>query len=231
MIKNQPGFTRSMPTLKRAGNSPATISGLGAVYYREGDAGSEYWLWDDVVERIRPGAFDSQLAADVRSFFNHNPDRILGRTTAKTLAISVDANGLLYSVEPPDTEDGRSVIAAVERGDVTGSSFMFIPTRTVWEEIKREGEPHLYIRWIEEVELWEVGPVAFPAYSSTTAEVQRDAAGANVASRYQQWLTRHVEQARSEWADEFDEHVSRSQHRQRMARVVEVDLHLRASRN
>lgn len=225
--KLSPGFCRSLPTAVRADNQAATISGLGAVYYREGDPGTEYWLWQDVVERIRPGAFDSQLGADVRSFFNHDPNRILGRTSAGTLKLSLNAEGLLYEVTPPNSE--ASVVESVTRKDVTGSSFMFIPTRTVWEEI-RDAQSVLYIRWIEEVELWEVGPVAFPAYSATTAETQRDAAGATIATRYQQWLTQHVDVARRDWGKEFFDQSARSKIRRRMAQAAEVDLHFRASK-
>lgn len=203
MTKTNPGFTRSLPTVTRADQKAPTISGLGAVYYREGDEGSQFWLWDDVVERIRPGAFAKALQSDVRSFFNHNPDRILGRTSAGTLTLSLTAEGLAYTVTPPDTEEGRSVLTAVDRRDVTGSSFMFLPVRTVWEEIKREGEPRLYVRWLEEVETIELGPVTFPAYVSTTATVERSADADSNQSRYEKWLATHVSGARSQWSQQF----------------------------
>ena len=37
------------------------IKGYAAVYYREGDKGTEYALWDDLFERILPGAFDEAI--------------------------------------------------------------------------------------------------------------------------------------------------------------------------
>ncbi len=227
-MKNSPGFTRSLPEVRKDGDKLATIQGLGACYYREGDAGTEYWLWDDVVERIRPGAFDGAIAdgSDVRSFFNHNPDRILGRTTAGTLTLALTADGLTYTVTPPDTEEGRATLTAVERRDVTGSSFMFLPVRTTWEEIKREGEPRIYVRWLDEVATFEVGPVAFPAYTATTAEASRDTSGAAIANRYQQWLANHVRSAREDWSRRFSGKPDTGR-RSREALAVEVDLFFR----
>lgn len=162
----------------RRDDGPSTITGYGAVFYREGDEGTEFRLWADIVERIRPGAFDRAIREDdVRSFFNHDPNWVLGRNRAGTLRLSVDQVGLRYEIDAPDTQAVRDhVISPIERGDLDGSSFMFIPRRVTWEEVS-DGEQALVIRWIEEVELWEVGPVVFPAYESTTSGVRGVADG------------------------------------------------------
>lgn len=182
---------RQMLNLRAAGEGDQrTIVGYGAVFYNADDPGTEYWLWDDFVERIMPGAFDRALQEDdVRSAFNHNMDLILGRTTAGTLKLSVDAIGLQYEVTPPASR--ADVVEAIERGDVTGSSFMFIPTSVSWRTEKID-KTYIDIREINEVELWEVGPVAFPAYDSTTSEL-RVAAGDAAADRDERELrTRDV---------------------------------------
>lgn len=160
--------------VQRADGEAVHIVGYGAVFYRAGEPGTEYQLWSDAVERISPGAFDRALAEDdVRSLFNHDENIVLGRNTAGTLSLSVDAVGLLYDVTAPDTQLVRDqVLAPIERGDVNGSSFMFVPRRSVWiEEVNDAGET-LYIRDITDVELWEVGPVVFPAYAGTTTGVR-----------------------------------------------------------
>ena len=149
------------------GDDVPAISGYGAVFYREDEPETEFRLWDDMVERIAPTAFDEIEGRDVRSMFNHEPDLLLGRTTNGTLELSVDDIGLRYRVTPPDTQAGRDVRELVRRGDVDGSSFMFEVTGEEFE--KRDG---VVYRTITRVNLYEVGPVTFPAYEATTSEAR-----------------------------------------------------------
>lgn len=194
-----------------AAASGSKISGYGAVFYDSADPGTEYELWYDVVERIMPGAFDRAIREDdVRSFFNHDANFILGRTSAKTLELAIDAVGLRYSVTPSGSGIAQHALEAVQRGDVNGSSFMFEVGAATWvEQIAADGET-LWIRQITEVRpLYEVGPVCFPAYESATSE--SNAAGGVVSlrtrtangpavERWQDWYQRHVTRAR----DSFD---------------------------
>ena len=202
-MKTFPGFVRGrLTTETRDGDTvPSIVAGYGAVFYNADDPGTEYWLWDDVAERIMPGAFDRALAEsdDVRSFFNHDANLILGRASAGTLDLSVDGTGLRYVVEPPDTAAARHVLESVARGDTSGSSFMFVPTVTAWREEER-GEDIVFIREIESVRLFEVGPVVFPAYESATSEARSSIADDPACGRYDAWLSRHTCTAR----DEFD---------------------------
>jgi len=201
-MKTFPGFVRGrLTTEKRDGeDGPSIVAGYGAVFYNADDPGTEYWLWDDVVERIKPGAFDRALqeADDVRSFFNHDANLILGRASAGTLDLAVDGTGLRYVVEPPDTAVARHVLESVERGDTSGSSFMFVPTSTAWREEEREGKT-VYIREIESVRLFEVGPVVFPAYESASSEARSSIAADPACGRFDAWLSRHTSNARSEF--------------------------------
>lgn len=148
-----------------------TIQGYGAVFYKAGDPGTEYRLYDDYVERIAPGAFDQTIKEDdIISAFNHNFDLLLGRTSAETLRLSVDEVGLRYEVDPPDSPNGNSVLESVRRKDVTGASFAFF-IRNQNLEVAQEDGREILIRTILDVQMFEVGPVAFPAYTGTTAEV------------------------------------------------------------
>ncbi len=166
-------LTRERVSLESRDSDQPHIVGYGAVFYREGEAGTEYDVFGDgsLIERVMAGAFDRAIREDdVRSFFNHDPNLILGRrrpgAESNTLELSVDERGLLYRVSPPPTR--QDVLEAVARGDIDGSSFMFVPQRVTWIE-----EEDLWIRQIEEVALWEVGPVAFPAYEATTSELRQ----------------------------------------------------------
>lgn len=199
-----PGISLRSPELKRADDQqPAHIVGYGAVFYRESDPGTEYQLWEEVYERILPGAFDRAIREDdVRSFFNHDPNRILGRNRSNTLVLSVDDFGVNYDTTPPKDEP---VIESVRRGDVSGSSFMFEATDSVWREQTRDGNT-IWIREITGVKLWEIGPVVFPAYEATTAAIRgqrSEARGQPVAPAWRSWYDAHLAEARTSFANRF----------------------------
>jgi len=170
--------------LQRADGALPLITGYAAVFYRAGDAGTEFELYHRVTERIMPTAFDKALAgADVRALFNHNSAMVLGRSTAGTLRLSKDATGLRYEIDPPNTQAARDLIESIQRGDISGSSFAFVPTATTY----RDDGPLTYLER-EEVELIDVGPVTFPAYSGATTGVRAsagdiDAIRAEIANR------------------------------------------------
>ena len=119
-------------------------------------------------EKIAPGAFSKSIGGDVRAMFNHNPDMILGRTGAKTLTLSEDARSLAVEIAPPDTETARHVIEALRRGDVTQMSFGFRTISDTWEN--EDGK--IPVRTLNEVELFDVSPVTFPAYPQTDVAVR-----------------------------------------------------------
>lgn len=160
------------------------IVGYGAVFYREGEPGTEYQLWTDLVERIAPTAFDRAIreAHDARGLFNHDPAWLLGRTTAGTMRLSVDGTGLRYEIDAPDTTMGRDVVTMIERGDLTGSSFAFVPTRRVWIE-----EAERTVSVIEDVDLYDTGPVTYPAYEATTTGLRAAGDVAEVLAERDRW--------------------------------------------
>lgn len=146
---------------------PGMIEGYAAVFY-DGTPPSEYQLYDDTVERIAPGAFDRAIREDdVRVLFNHDANLLLGRTKAGTCRLFVDRKGLRYEADTPDTQVGRDVAECLQRGEIDGSSFSFEITDQAWRQ-----EGGLYIREIKAVQLFDVGPVVFPAYQATTAKVR-----------------------------------------------------------
>jgi HK97 family phage prohead protease len=123
------------------------------------------------VERIAPGAFDDVLGDDVRALINHDPNLVLGRTTAGTLRLSVDGQGLVYEVDLPDTAAGRDLATSIKRGDVTQSSFGFSiePDGEVWSR----GEGGTKVRTITRFKrLYDVSPVTYPAYADTSVALR-----------------------------------------------------------
>lgn len=163
---------------RRQGPRPARIekradsrvlAGYAAVFFQPGVAGTEFELAPGIVERIDRNAFDASLRSrnDVLCTINHNLDRLLGRTSSGTCRLCLDAVGLRYEVDLPDTADGQTVSELCRRGDLNGSSFTFKVLSVQWIS---EGD--IDIRIIEDLDLIELGPVVMPAYESTTASLR-----------------------------------------------------------
>lgn len=159
---------RAIARVEQRDDGTEYLTGYAAVFYREDDPATEFELWDGFVERLMPTAFDSALKRDdVRALFNHDPNEVIGRTAeAGTLKLSVDKIGLRYEIDPP--KSAAKVVEAINRRDVTGSSFGFRALNVTYREV---GE--ITYREIEDLELIDVGPVTFPAYTGTTSEVAK----------------------------------------------------------
>lgn len=123
-------------------------------------------------EKIAVGAFEKALKqSDVRGLFNHDPNMILGRVKSGTMTVRADDRGLHYEIEtlPGSRAD---VAEAIQRGDVDGNSFSFTVEKDEWE-YKEDGKA---IRTITQFgELFDVGPVTYPAYPATTVSARAKA--------------------------------------------------------
>ncbi len=147
----------SIEVRKAADDQPAKMVGYAAVF----DS-----LSDDLggfKEKIKRGAFSKTLGADVRALWNHDANFVLGRTKSKTLRIEEDSHGLKVEIEPPDAQWARDLMTSMDRGDVDQMSFGFRTVSDTWEE--NDGGEH--IRTLNEVELFDVSPVTYPAYPQT----------------------------------------------------------------
>lgn len=119
-------------------------------------------------ERIARGAFSAAIGRDdVRALINHEPDLVLGRSTAGTLKLAEDDKGLAVEIDPPDTQAARDLLVSMRRGDITQMSFGFTARRQEWDDTQ---DPPL--RTLLEVELFDVSVVTFPAYPQTDAAVR-----------------------------------------------------------
>ena len=139
-----------------------TLVGHAAVF----DVWTELWGME---ERVRPGAFTQSLKEDdIRGLFNHNPDHVLGRNRAKTLTLREDKVGLAFEITLPYTQLARDLAISIERGDITGCSFGFITRKAEWDETDKT-TPR---RSILDAQLFDVGPVTYPAYPDTDVEAR-----------------------------------------------------------
>ena len=121
-------------------------------------------------EIIKPGAFDRALVEehDVRALVDHDPSMILGRSKSGTLRMLVDEVGLRVEIDPPDTSVGRDTIESIRRGDLDSMSFGFVVRNDHWTE--EDGQA---IREINDLDLFDVSVVSFPAYEDTSVALRR----------------------------------------------------------
>ena len=83
------------------------------------------------------------------------------------------------------------VAASIARGDLTGSSFSF---RINGKEGQRFEKAKGYdVRHIVDVDLYDVGPVTFPAYEGTTTAVRSGDCGDAIEARDQWAAEREAE--------------------------------------
>ena len=134
---------------------------------------SGYFIKFDEVTELWPGYFEvikregvekAIQNADIRALFNHDDSLVLGRTGNGTVTLGVDEIGLFGDIII-NKEDPQAIgaYARVQRGDVVGCSFGFIPIKIDTEE-RADGS---YLDTILELEIFEVSPCTFPAYPQT----------------------------------------------------------------
>ena len=137
------------------------------------DSRTDLGWYDEIIDA---GALDNADLKDVRFLVNHNTDMIpLARSrnnnANSTMQLEVVEEGMDIRVDL-DTEnntDARSLYSAVERGDISGMSFMFIVDGDAWEDLDTE-HPTRHIRSISKV--FEVSAVTFPAYEETSIQAR-----------------------------------------------------------
>jgi HK97 family phage prohead protease len=124
-------------------------------------------LWG-FYEQIAPGAFKKTLQeADIRALQNHNENYVLGRTKSGTIKLEEREDGLYMECTPPDTQWARDLMVSIKRGDIDQCSFGFRMVKDVYNE--EEGR---VVRTLQEVELYDVSIVTYPAYLNTSAMVR-----------------------------------------------------------
>nr|DAS45595.1 MAG TPA: prohead serine protease [Caudoviricetes sp.] len=164
--KNKPLEQRSYSFEVRAEESEAgnIITGRPIVYNSRTDLG-----WFD--EIIEPGALNNTDLTDVRFLVNHDTSKIpLARSRRNngnsTMQLTTDNDGLgiRVTLDTENNSEARALYSAVQRGDISGMSFMFGIRDEEWENLDSD-HPTRHIRDISTVV--EVSAVTFPAYEST----------------------------------------------------------------
>ena len=146
------------------------LTGSPIVYGERTDLG-----WCD--EIIDDGALDDTDLRDVRFLVNHNTDMIpLARSRNNnensTMQLSVvpqKGMDIRVDLDTENNTEAKSLYSAVQRGDLSGMSFMFAVNEDAWEDLDSE-HPTRHIRSFAKV--FEVSAVTFPAYEATSIQAR-----------------------------------------------------------
>ncbi|ASJ54870.1 peptidase U35 [Brevibacillus formosus] len=143
-------------------DSKRTIT--GAIKYDTDSADMRDWYGDTIVEQISAGAFTDSLAVrQVVGLWSHDTSQVLGNTKSGTLRVMDSLKELRFELDIPNTTVGNDAWELIQRGDVDGVSFGMRVTKDKWSSEKRD-DKRIYKRLILNAELYEISPVAFPAY-------------------------------------------------------------------
>jgi HK97 family phage prohead protease len=152
--------------VQTAADGSRTISGY-AIRYNEPsvDLGG-------FTEIVAPGAVTESLKRNpsVLCLRDHDPSLLMGRTTAKTLTLTEDANGLLFLCKLPTTASANDLAESIDRGDLDGVSFGFsVPNGG--DKWSNDGSGNV-VRTLLKIDLAEISPCSFPAYPSTSVSIR-----------------------------------------------------------
>ena len=180
------------------------VVGLAAVYESRTNIGN---MFEEVIER---GAFDSSDLTDVLFFVNHDMSKIpLARSRRNngnsTMRLSLDERGLNMeaSLDVDNNNEAKALYSDIQRGDMSGMSFLFTIKEDTWENLNSE----MPIRRIKKIaRVREVSAVNFPAYQDTellardvaSLESERKALdyaralGVETQQRYEVWRLKNI---------------------------------------
>jgi len=146
------------------------IVGRPIVYSSRTDIGGAF---EEVIE---PGALKNTNLTDVRFLVNHDISKIpLARsrknTENSTMQLMPNDEGLDIRVDldVENNTEARNLYSAINRGDISGMSFMFGIDDEEWENLESD-YPTRHIKSISTVV--EVSAVTFPAYEATSISVR-----------------------------------------------------------
>lgn len=146
------------------------LTGRPIVY----DSVTDLGYFDEIIDR---GALDQTDLTDVRFLVNHDTRMIpLARSRRNngnsTMQFSVDTFGMnidWISLDVENNSTSRALYSAVQRGDLSGMSFMFSVDEERWENLESD-HPIRHIVKIGSVV--ELSAVTFPAYNSTEIQAR-----------------------------------------------------------
>ena len=157
-------YNMSLEAREAEDEGKGIVEGMAIVYNAKTDIG---WF-DEIIEQ---NALEHTDMKDVRMLVNHDTSMIpLARsrnnTANSTLQLIPELNGLKIraKLDIENNADAKSLYSAIQRGDISGMSFMFEVDGEAWED---EMSDHPLRRITSISKIYEVSAVTFPAYEQT----------------------------------------------------------------
>ena len=148
-------------------NQEATDKKIISGYFIVFDTETE--LYPGVREEVSPDALVGVDLSDVKALIDHDTAKVLGRTKASTLSLSVDSKGLYGEIIVNESDqEAMNLYSRVQRGDVDQCSFGF---EILNEEMIQNSDGTVKFI-IKSINLYEVSVVTFPAYQETAVEAR-----------------------------------------------------------
>lgn len=162
-----------------------TLTGYAAMF----DTPTRIDSWEGQFdEQVARGAFKKTLRERTPVLqFDHGHDARTGSVPIGAIQdLREDENGLFVSARLYDNPVVEPIRQAIEGGSIDGMSFRFRVNVDDWRDrdgkpvksselealLWNPGERGPLMRTIREADLWELGPVVFPAYESTSVGVR-----------------------------------------------------------
>lgn len=155
--------------LKSSSDDDMTVSGYFAVF----DQPTELCPGENEV--IKKGAFTASLKKEeVVALWNHDSQKVLGRTSNDTLELEEDEHGLRGTLHIAPTTYGKDVYQLIKRGDLAGCSFGFYVND--YQDVAKDGS---VTHEITKAQLLEVSVVTWPQYEQTEIAIRSRTDSAN----------------------------------------------------
>ncbi|HXX20514.1 MAG TPA: HK97 family phage prohead protease [Candidatus Acidoferrum sp.] len=168
-IERRFSFTELRAVQFSSAESPGRIVGYAATWAGTARIG-------DFLERVDRHCFDKSLTRGdkVIATVGHDPNRVIGSTKNKTLALTTDERGLRSDIVLPNTSVGRDILENVRRGDVGEMSFGFQVEGDDGEDWDWTDDPddrsqRIRRRTLKNCRLLDVALTPQPAYDNTSA--------------------------------------------------------------
>lgn len=159
------------------GDGPRTLYGHFTPFDQWSEINS---MWEgNFLERTEKGAFSKTIKesrASIRVLYDHGHDPQIGNKPLGPIReLREEEYGPFYEVPLIDTDYNRNFIIPALDAELLGASYRFRVIREEWNEEPGESAHNpkgLPERTIKEAQLYEFGPVTFPAFDGATAKLR-----------------------------------------------------------